>query len=184
MTSNSPVILLTGRPGIGKTTAIKKIISLLGRERCGGFCTREIRQAGQRSGFEIVTLAGQSDLLATKLPDIPFAGAALFGKYRVNLAAIDRLAVPAMLEAVQQNHIVFIDEIGPMEILSEVFCRAVLEILDSPNPVVGTIVQRPNPFADQVKGHRRVTVRQVTPGNRSRLPEWVYDELIKPRPSR
>jgi nucleoside-triphosphatase THEP1 len=64
MTSNQPVILLTGRPGIGKTTVIKKIVSLLG-SNTGGFYTREIRQQGKRTGFEIVTLDGLTETLAT-----------------------------------------------------------------------------------------------------------------------
>lgn len=86
--SQQPVILLTGRPGVGKSTIIKAVVSRLG-QRTGGFYTREVRDAGKRTGFEIVSLAGETNLLATKSPDITFATEAPFGKYRVNLAAID-----------------------------------------------------------------------------------------------
>lgn len=179
MASNNPVILLTGRPGIGKTTVIKKIVSLLGRETCGGFYTREIRLAGQRTGFEIVTLAGQTNYLATKLPEICFVRGVPFGKYRVNLEAIEMVAVPAMLDALRQDQIIVIDEIGPMEILSEAFCQAVLDILDSSCPVIGAIVQRPNTFADRVKAHSRVVVRPITMANRARLPLQIYGKLAQ-----
>lgn len=150
---------------------------MLGHEKAGGFYTRELRRAGRRTGFEIVTLTDQRDMLATKLREIAFTRAAPFGQYRVNLAAIDNLAVPAVRQAQRQKQIVVLDEIGPMEILSEVFCQAVLEILTSPVLVIGTIVQRSQPFADRVKGHGRVTVKEVTPDNRDRLPESICTEL-------
>ncbi len=55
----SPAILLTGPPGVGKTTAVKAVVTLLGG-RAGGFYTRELRHRGSRTGFEIVTLDGRS----------------------------------------------------------------------------------------------------------------------------
>jgi nucleoside-triphosphatase len=76
-----------------------------------------------------------------------------------------------------QDQIVVIDEIGPMEILSKRFCQAVQEILASDSLVVGTIAHRRNAFADQVKGHPRVTVRQVTLANRGRIAEQIYAEI-------
>lgn len=177
MASNNPAILLTGRPGVGKSTAISKIVSLLG-DRAAGFYTREIRAGGQRTGFEIVTLDGRVGYLATRDPDIAFVRAAPFGKYRVNLEAIDALAVPAIRQAMKRSQVVVIDEIGPMEILSESFCRAVLAILDSEVAVIGAIVQRPHPFADQVKAHPRVIMRIVTPANRDQLPGQVYAQIL------
>ena len=173
---HKPAILLTGKPGVGKTTVIKKIVSLLG-DKAGGFYTREVRACGRRVGFEIVALAGQIDYLATKDPDITFGQEAPFGKYRVNLEGIDTVAVPALYRAMEQGQIIVIDEIGPMEILSKRFCHAVLEILDSDSPVVGTIVQRRNVFADQVKEHPRVTVKHVTVANRDQMADQIYAEI-------
>ena len=171
-----PVILLTGRPGIGKTTAIKKIVSLLGNN-VGGFYTREVRMRGKRTGFEIVTLDGQVDYLATKEPAITFTDQVPFGRYRVNLTAINEVAVPALLRAVEQGQVVIIDEIGPMEIRSKRFCQMVLEILDSEAVVIGTIVQKPNRFADRVKAHPRVTIKEITLSNRGQITAETYAEL-------
>ena len=46
-TPTPPAILLTGRPGVGKTTAGQKIVASLGN-RAGGFYTREVRSGRRR----------------------------------------------------------------------------------------------------------------------------------------
>jgi nucleoside-triphosphatase len=174
----APVILLTGRPGSGKTTAIRQVVAALG-DRADGFYTREVRAAGRRSGFELVTLAGETALLATQDPDVHFDRPAPFGRYRVNLHAIDALGVPALLDALDGGQVVVVDEIGPMEILSPRFRDAILRILDSQVAVVGAIVLRPQPFADRVKAHPRVTVRTIATANRDDLPAQILAELVQ-----
>lgn len=171
-----PAILLTGPAGIGKSTIIQKLVAQLG-ETAGGFYTREVRQGSQRTGFEIVTLTGQTVLLATKLAGPTFTEEMQFGQYRVNLTGLDTVAVPALREAVAAGQVVVIDEIGPMELFSPLFCQTVQKVLDSRTAVIGTIVQRPYPGADQVKTHPRVTIRQVTPANRDQLVTQLETEL-------
>jgi nucleoside-triphosphatase len=49
-------LLIAGRPGSGKTTAVSRLAALL-REAglpVGGFVTTELRERGRRVGFEIV----------------------------------------------------------------------------------------------------------------------------------
>lgn len=50
-------LFLTGRPAVGKTTLIVKLMGMLG-ESVGGFFTREIRERGQRVGFKIQDVRG------------------------------------------------------------------------------------------------------------------------------
>ncbi len=47
----STVLLLTGRPGLGKTAVIRKVPEALPRERLGGFYTEEVPEHGRRRGF-------------------------------------------------------------------------------------------------------------------------------------
>jgi len=37
------IVLLSGEPRVGKTTALKKIIQMIGESNCIGFYTEEIR---------------------------------------------------------------------------------------------------------------------------------------------
>jgi nucleoside-triphosphatase len=172
----APAILLTGQPGIGKTTVIQKVLTQLDVE-AAGFFTREVRSGRRRVGFEIVTLAGETAWLATKDPDRQFDRQARVSSYRVNLDGIDEVAVPAMLDALEAGKLVVVDEVGPMELKSERFREAVLQVLEGDAPILGTIYQRSHPFTDRVKDHPRVRVQQVTVGNRDDLPEQLATEL-------
>ncbi len=172
-----PAILITGQSGSGKTTAIRKIISLLGG-KCAGFYTQEIRSQGVRVGFEIVTTDGETKALAQNLPVRDSQNVVSFGKYWVNLDALDNIAVPSLIKAMNERKIIVVDEIGPMEIFSEAFCNTLIKILNNNDlSIVGTIVQRPYVFADTVKTHRRVEIITITPDNRDNIPSQIYARL-------
>ncbi len=176
---SAPVLLLTGPPGVGKTTAIKKVVDLIG-DHAGGFYTREVRINGRRTGFEIVTLSGETAPLAVKASSAAFPREQVFKGYRVNLDAIDQLAAPALVHAASAGKIVIVDEIGPMEILSRRFCQAVWDLLGNNRvAIVGAIVQRPDRFADRVKAHPRVTLRVLTPHNREAVPGEIRELVTK-----
>ncbi len=162
------VILLTGLPGCGKTTLIERVVSRLKRP-AGGFLTREVREAGRRVGFELVTLDGRRDWLA----HVDLTSPARLGRYRVNLQALDELASGAIWAAVQQGQMVVIDEIGPMELLSPSFRRAVQGALASQCLVLATIMRRSHPFADRVKALPGAVLLEVRTDNRQSLLEDI-----------
>ena len=165
-------ILLTGNPGSGKTTLIRRVVERLSRP-AGGFYTQELRAGHVRKGFEIITLDGRRGIMA----HMTIQSRQRIGKYGVDLAALDRLAVAAIRAAVQgagQRGIVVIDEIGPMEMLSKSFCDAVLDALNSPAGVLGTIVQRSTPFGDQIKRRSDINLIEVRSDNRDKL----LDQLL------
>jgi nucleoside-triphosphatase THEP1 len=47
-------VLLTGEPGVGKTTLIVRILGVIQNLRAAGFYTREIRQGSIRKGAGII----------------------------------------------------------------------------------------------------------------------------------
>ncbi|MCL4248266.1 MAG: AAA family ATPase [Anaerolineae bacterium] len=157
-------VLLTGRPGVGKTTTIRTIVAQLGLP-AGGFYSEEIIEAGQRVGFRIVTLDGRSGLLARfKLPGAKIC----IGKYGVTLEALETIGINSIRQGIAAG-LVVIDEIGPMEIKSAAFCAAVDVALASPARILGTIVKRSTPFTDAIKVRADVEVIEITPQNRDVL---------------
>ncbi len=165
-------VLLTGRPGCGKTTLIKALLNDLARP-AGGFYTEEIRERGVRVGFKLVTLDGKEAVLA----HINFKTRERVGKYGIDLSALETVGVAAVREAVRGRLLVVIDEIGPMEIRSAIFCDAVNEALDSGAPVLATIVARSLPFADAIKTRPDVSLAEVRSDNRQQLFSEMSDQF-------
>ena len=56
--------LITGKPGVGKTTLVQKIIERMRSVNMAGFHTAEIRPKGSRLGFELQGLNGKRRTLA------------------------------------------------------------------------------------------------------------------------
>jgi len=165
-------ILLTGRPGCGKTTLIKRVVNSLPR-RAGGFYTEEIRDGGTRTGFKIVTLDGEEAVFA----HVDFKSPDRLGKYGLDLSALEKSGVGTVRRAVRARRLVVIDEIGPMEIRSAIFRDAVTEALDSEVPLFATIFARSLPFTDAIKSRPDVTLIEVRPENRERLVSELSDKI-------
>ncbi len=158
--------LLTGRPGVGKTTCLRTALAALAAP-AGGFLTEEIREGGTRVGFRLVTLDGRRATLA----HVARTGPPRVGKYGVNLGALERLGVAAIRAAIRAGRLVVVDEIGKMEMASPAFREAVEEALQGPAPVLGTILAAPHPWADRIKREPTVRLFEVTLANRASLPD-------------
>ena len=163
-------IFITGKPGCGKTTLIKKIIEDL-KLVAGGCYTSEIQEAGKRVGFEIKTLNGRKGILAHKDFKSPYR----VGSYKINIKDLEEIGVDSILKALKENKVIIIDEIGKMEMKSPKFKKTVLTILASPNKVLGTIKLTPDSFTDKIRKRKDVKIFYLTKENR----EKVKKEIIK-----
>ncbi len=157
-------ILLTGAPGIGKTTVIRKIAEALKEFRPAGFYTAEIREAGARKGFELISLDGRGMLLS----HVGMQGVPRVGRYGVDLGSFEEFLNSLPVSDPDAGFFV-IDEIGKMECLSQKFCSLIRAVLDSSKPVVATIALRGQGFIAEVKKRRDVTLIEVSEGNRDVL---------------
>jgi nucleoside-triphosphatase len=157
--------LLTGRPGAGKTTCIRRVLEQL-RVPAGGFLTEEVRERGTRVGFALRTLDGRRATLA----HIRRAGPPRVGKYGVDLEALEQVGIPAIQAAVHRGELVVIDEIGKMEFASPAFRAAVEDALASPAQILGTILAASDRWADRIKRARKVRLIELTRANRDALP--------------
>jgi len=168
-------ILLTGRPGVGKTTVIKRVVEQLGA-RAGGFYTAEMRKGGRRQGFKIVTLDGQEGILS----HVDIKGRPRVSRYGVNLTDLDEVAVAALRQAIAEANCIVVDEIGKMELFSEEFRKAVTEAVESEKPVLGTVMATRHPWVDALKALPQVTVLELTHHNRDKMVQRVVDILENP----
>ena len=171
------VYLLTGRPGTGKTSLIKQAVTPVAG-RAGGFYTEEIRQEGVRQGFRLVTLTGETAILA----HIDIRSPYRVSKYGVDIDSLERVGVSALEQAAEQCDLVVIDEIGKMELFSARFRESVSRLIDRGKNVLGTIMLSPDPWADRIKRQPQVKLITVTRTNHSQvlaeLMQWL--ETIVP----
>lgn len=166
------VCLLTGKPGSGKTSLIKQLVANMG-DRAGGFYTEEIRGQGTRLGFRLVTLDGQSAILAHINIKSPYR----VSKYGVDTSRLEEVGVAALKRAARECELVVIDEIGKMELFSAKFRETVLSIIDGGKKVLGTIMLTPNPWADNIKQKQPVELLMVTRENHQPIIEKLQPWL-------
>jgi len=172
-------VLLTGRPGCGKTTLIKRVVNELAVP-AGGFYTEEIRERGERVGFKIITLDGQEALLAHE----DFKTPQRVGKYGLALSALETVGVGALREAMRARQLIVLDEIGPMELRSAIFRDVVNKTFDIGVPVLATITARSFPFSDALRKRSDVSVIEVRPNNREQLVCELSAQFNKVKPKK
>jgi nucleoside-triphosphatase len=171
-------VLLEGRPAVGKTTAMRRLAELLSEAGVpiGGFVTGERREHGRRVGFVVETLHGGAHAV---LAHVDFPGPPRVGKYGVDVAAFEQLALPT-LASPPDHGVVLIDELGKMELASEAFRDAVSRLLEQRVRVVATVHVARDDFTDDLKRRPDIELVRVTPGNRDELPARLAARLGAP----
>jgi nucleoside-triphosphatase len=157
-------ILITGLPGVGKTTLVLKIAEAVRDINPVGFYTTEIREGGVRRGFEMRSFCGERGILA----HVDIRSPNRVGKYEVDVEGFDRFlrAIPFFQE---EAGIVIIDEIGKMECLSAEFRRLIGDILESDRTFIATVALKGEGLIRQVKESKDVFLFTIRPDNRDRL---------------
>ncbi len=170
-------ILITGSPGVGKTTLLFKIENKVRAQEysIGGMHCPAILENGKRTGFHILDIAsGRKGILASVQGD----KGPTIGKYRVNLEDIREIGVLSLEKALETSDYIFIDEIAPMELKSSSFSPVVWEVLESKKPVVAVIHQRSrHPFILKVKNREDVVIFNLTVENRNQVLEEILGLL-------
>lgn len=165
------IILLTGLPGVGKTTVLENVIRKYSGD-CFWILSKEMRNAAnERVGFTAVTSDDQKGIFAHK----EFIQSDQnVGDYRVDLEVVDRLFTANILRELEHPSALFIlDEIGRMEMLSENFVHAVDRLFESIVPVLATI-RHGDAWAEKYKTNIRTRVIEVTKQNREQLPDILF----------
>ncbi len=172
-----PLILVTGKPGIGKTSILRRTVKELKNRKyeVGGMICREVREGGVRVGFEIMDLSTETRgwLAHVNQPTGP-----KIGKYHVNLTDLEVIGVGAILDAIQNADVVAIDELGPMEFSSIAFSKALVKAVESNKPLIGTVhYGLENSVIDTIKKREETEIIKVTYKNREILHNLIANKI-------
>jgi nucleoside-triphosphatase len=179
MQNTKHIILVTGAPGTGKTTVITKVAEALKAQgyRTGGMTTKEKRQGEARVGFQILDLATQKQ---GWLAHVNQLNGPRIGKYQVNLNGLDSIGASAIQEGIKTADVIVIDEIGPMELYSQIFKQAVQQAIDSAKPVIATIhYKATDAFVKNIKTRSDAELCEVTMENRNVLHNLIIEKINK-----
>lgn len=133
--------LVTGPPGVGKSTLISRVVLRLKSAGVivGGCTTAERRSGGARVGFEVRDLtSGRVGVLAS----VETKFGPRVGRYRVNLTDLAGVGAAGVSAASESSEVVIIDEVGPMELVSPEFRRAVAKCIGSGKPILAVVHER------------------------------------------
>jgi nucleoside-triphosphatase len=175
MTGDS-ALLLTGAPGSGKTTVLRRVAAELARRkvRMAGFTTEEIREGRERVGFRIESFDGKSSVLA----HVSIRSEHRVSRYGVDVAALDTI-VRESLAPSRRADVFLVDEVGKMECLSKEFVAALEALLDSGQLLVATVALRGAGLIETVKRRSDVRLWSVNRSNRDEMParvlEWISE---------
>jgi nucleoside-triphosphatase len=173
------LLLISGSPGVGKTTLLLKVIEALRAKgyRVGGMISRDVRMSGSRVGFDVTDL--NSDKKGW-LASVHQGRGPQVGKYRVDIEDLNEVGVKAILEACEKLDVVVIDEIGPMELFSEQFKETVKKAVESKKLVVSTIHRKMgNEFIDSIKKREDAEIHVLTYVNREHMLETIIGEALE-----
>ena len=168
------VILLTGRPGVGKTTIVNRVYEHYSKNgfKIEGLTTREVREGSARTGFMITDLSsGREGWLGKKGPG---AGPRV-GSYVVVSDDLEKIGVAALERSMNgAADLVIVDEIGPMEMTSVSFRNNISRVLNGYRAVVATV--KFGSRYPEVENIRQKSLHwEITKENR----ESIYRRLIR-----
>ncbi len=156
-------ILITGVPGCGKTTLIKKLFEKFSHLTPVGFYTEEIREKGIRKGFKVISSNKDEFILAHVDIKSPYR----IGKYGVDVKRFEEFLKSFIIY--NSVNLCIIDEIGKMECLTPLFPPFVKKFLDSSCLTVATVALKGEGFIKEVKERKDVKLFYLNEDNRDKV---------------
>ena len=187
-----PKIGVTGLPRSGKSAVMEKVVSMLTEERreemrargddvaaaklLGGMRCEPVIEDGERVGFKCINFqTGEEAVMAHKSID---SRTRVLG-YGIDPEALDRVAVPAIQEAMDDYEVLVIDEIGKFSVESEAFVEVVRKAMEIDKPTLLTLHKKSrHPLLQDIRRRDDARILEVTPVNRALLPYKIH-KLIR-----
>ena len=187
-----PKIGITGLPRSGKSAVLDKVVSMIIDERkadsragrrggpaniIGGMRTEVIIENGERVGYACVDiLSGDRGVMAHREID---SRNRILG-FGIDPSELDKVAVPAIQNAIGNCEILVIDEVGKFSVESEGFVAAVREALEYDMPTLLTLHKKSrHPLLQDIRRRDDGRILEVTPVNRALLPYKILKLILE-----
>ena len=173
------IVLISGKPNTGKSTALGKIIDLLGPPRCSGLLTEEILKDGERIGFSTCGLKCRKRIiLAHKDFDKTYA----VEDFGVDLSSLEKLMIEELETGSndERTRFLIIDEIGRMQVMSKRFRELLDQIADSSKTLIASICYEDEiEYIRDFKKRDDVSLFVLNETNRNDLPTLLCKTICK-----
>lgn len=183
-------VLLTGPPGIGKTTICEKLVSMIKQQnyKSDGFYTKEVRGPnGNRIGFDVVLVKNDKKSTLARVKKVinqSQHSKYKVGNYHVFLHDFEAAALPVFDS---NTDILIIDEIGKMELFSQKFRNEVIKsFFETSNrlfiiatiPQMHKIPQQHSSMFQKFRTDEKYKIITVNYQNRNNLPGEIFSLIL------
>lgn len=143
----------------------------------GGMRTEAIIENGERVGYACVDiLSGDRGVMAHREID---SRNRILG-FGIDPSELDKVAVPAIQNAIGNCEILVIDEVGKFSVESEGFVAAVREALEYDMPTLLTLHKKSrHPLLQDIRRRDDGRILEVTPVNRALLPYKILKLILE-----
>lgn len=178
----SQCISLTGMPGIGKTTLIKRLMDDVRQKSINfsGFYTEEVRDdKNNRIGFDIISFDGERRILARHNDVTKQRSKFKVGQYHVFLEDLNEISKEVFNS---NSKLIVIDEIGNMELMSQFFKESMTKLMkdikENSKCLIVTVPwqnRRNHAIIEEIKHLKSGILFNITKQNR----DVIYDEILE-----
>ncbi|MCH4891313.1 hypothetical protein EZV73_27330 [Acidaminobacter sp. JC074] len=100
------------------------------------------------------------------------------GRYGIELETFEDLCLSSIKDIPKSKGYIIIDEVGPMQLLSEDFKQELINVISEKSYVIGTIFYENHPWIDMFKNRDEVELVEITLDNRNKLPSQIVSSFI------
>ena len=154
-------VFITGIPGVGKTTLLKKLAHDLSMLVIKGFYKEKIVEEDSTRGYRVISFDFHDQILA----HLFIEGPNKMDGFGVNIEGFEKFILP-QLKNIEMVDLFIFDEIGKMECMSNSFCSGFNKILDAAVPVIATYSHHSTFQFKELKERKDTTFLQMTSKNR------------------
>jgi nucleoside-triphosphatase len=164
---------VTGEKGIGKSTALRKVLEKFSQKPLG-FVTKPIKERDAFRGFEIVDLFDGASH--------PIAYFDEKNSIHPILEGFETVGVSALSHALKYGDVILMDELGFLENDAMNFKNMVFKVLESDKLVFCVIKAERNDFLETVS-NKMDRIFTIDRENRDKIPDSIWRFICSPKTS-